>query len=366
MLSIRETDMRYIGISNADGKVWVLPCSYISTGLLLYHPSSLKGKLLKTFLPYIHNIKCVKDILKIRHVENPVDKSVVQYLQTVFKDRNIILAFFLGTPCKNQKMTIQVSKKTGELLGYCKLSNDENVSLLFRREKQLLRYLHERGVQNIPMCLDYDRLGNGYYTFVQTTIKSKHSKIVHRLTNMHVEVIKSFNEKTEVKTTYRETDYFSLINELEENISKFRKRERIILLDAKKLIDDYYEPQTLWYAYHGDFTPWNCFIEGQSLFTFDFEYAKYTCPKYMDLIHYLSQIAHLEKHMHSKEMYNYIIHKTNVFPEDITDFRMLYLSYMLYQFAFYSKMFNWNFPTTDSGYICWIGQIKLLLNNYRI
>ena len=51
-----------------------------------------------------------------------------------------------------------------------------------------------------------------------------------------------------------------------------------------------------WSAYHGDFTPWNTFVDDGQLFVFDWEYAQRSCPPLLDKYHWFTQTWIFEKH----------------------------------------------------------------------
>ena len=48
-------------------------------------------------------------------------------------------------------------------------------------------------------------------------------------------------------------------------------------------------------ACHGDFTPWNMFVEKNRLFVFDFEYAAKSYPPGLDRYHFFTQTAVFER-----------------------------------------------------------------------
>ena len=59
-------------------------------------------------------------------------------------------------------------------------------------------------------------------------------------------------------------------------------------------------------AYHGDFTPWNMFVEGGELFVFDWEYAGMSYPEGLDRYHFWMQTAIHEKHWGAEELRRYM------------------------------------------------------------
>ena len=58
-------------------------------------------------------------------------------------------------------------------------------------------------------------------------------------------------------------------------------------------------------ACHGDFTPWNMFVEKGKLFVFDFEYAALSYPAGLDRYHFFTQTAVFEKHWNADDILAY-------------------------------------------------------------
>ena len=52
---------KFYRFTNADAKTWVVPANNISIAMCLYQPSGIKGKLLKSLFPLLHNIPDHKD-----------------------------------------------------------------------------------------------------------------------------------------------------------------------------------------------------------------------------------------------------------------------------------------------------------------
>ena len=94
---------------------------------------------------------------------------------------------------------------------------------------------------------------------------------------------------------------------------------------------------------------------------FDLEYASRSCPPYMDLFHFFEQVGRLENNMEAADLYNEYVRKKPLIQKYTSSPSILYISYLLYVFTFYSQMFDWKFPKDDIGYISWKGQLKIVL-----
>lgn len=286
-------ESNYIKISNAEGKIWILPEKHLKVGFNIYQPTSLSGRLLKKLLPMIYKVSIVRwlvdKVLKIEHCDLDIPEAVRVKIEELF-EQEIILSYFSGTPSAHMKPTVQIST-TDEILGYAKFTSKKNIFNLFSHEKQVLDYLQKKGIVNIPKNLFCGQLSDEYCLFVQDTIKTERSKSLDVITDKQIKFVKNFCELSEVEMEYFNTDYYHQVHQLlnqKELIRKFnidaKILEKVILFVDKTL-----ECEILFSGYHGDFTPWNSLYEGNDFFVFDFEYFQYSYPKYLDVFHYYTQ-----------------------------------------------------------------------------
>lgn len=355
--------MKYYMVKNANGKVWYFPVKNLKTGMMLFQASSKNGKLLKLLFPLIHRISLFRTILKIEKVECPIDACVQNYINNLFvKKEHVDFSIFMGTPCKNQKITIQISKDK-HILGYCKLTTAKEVFGLFKKEINVLAMLKTKGIQQIPDCIDSVLLPNGYYTFVQSTTKTLKSYSSSKLSVEHISFLKEVKCTTLQKVCYKNTDFYKIIHELAQHEGCFSQSENSLLRYLINKVDGYYGITVEFCFAHSDFTPWNTYIAKGKLYVFDFEYALSTCPPYMDAVHFVSQVGHIQKQMSGERLYSYILKNLSLIDNDVSDLKMLYLSYLLFIFSFYNRMFDWKFSKSDIGYKCWMEQLEILKNN---
>ena len=332
--------------------------------MLIYQPSAWKGKLLKRWFPLVSRLDwfgIIKQALHIDVCDFPFDDEVICYLKKQFECDEIWLSLFMGTPSMSQKITIQVASGR-KILGYCKLAKSAEILKLFRKEQIILESLREKEITNVPTCLDVATLSNGHHTFVQTTRKKRTSDVLHCLSDLHVDFLDTLVERTSVNIAYDHTEYAQLIEDLMAHTCSMNPEDIDVINKVYDCIVSHFRSVKQFCVCHADFTPWNSYYENGTLEVFDFEYAMKTCPTYIDLFHFVGQTAWLEDHLdaanvyqRSKKSYRWLIGRTES-PE------MVYLAYLLFIFAFYSKLFQWNFPASDAGYQLWVGEMKIWLN----
>ncbi|MFR9567909.1 MAG: phosphotransferase [Rikenellaceae bacterium] len=290
---------RYLRFSNADGKVWIVPLKGMRTALNLYQPSSRNGLLVKLLLPYLYWLLIVRRVVGAQRVDVALEPEFERRLQSVLNRKEFDFSIFEGTPSVHQKVTIQLS--TGaKILGYCKVSNNPDVVQLFDGEAKILSDLQSRGIENIPRVLYCGAIskGNADSIFVQSTIKTNSSEVVHRWRAEHSEFLGQLQQRTAHKILFAESDFASSLRLLDGYLDRFEVGSRATLARALERVRDHFgSGEVSFSAYHADFTPWNILFERGKIFVFDFEYASMSYPPQLDWYHFFTQTAIFERHL---------------------------------------------------------------------
>jgi hypothetical protein len=284
-----------------------MPVRRLKTAMNLYQPSGMKGKLLKCLFPYLHWNSAVRRILQAEAFHCALRNDIYQLLCRVFGVEKLVFSVFGGTPSVHQKITIQLTAGN-RILGYCKLSdNDETISL-FHGETRILKTLRDRRVMDIPQCLFCGRLQDGTGIFIQSTMKTNNSKTVHKWTKLQEQFLANMYEKTKQELLFEDTDYYQMLLALKQHLEWLPDNidKNIVELSIYQVMSAFCGKKVEFSAYHADFTPWNMFVERNRLFVFDFEYARMTCPPKLDRYHFFSQTAIFERHWSANEILEYI------------------------------------------------------------
>lgn len=287
---------KFYRFGNADGKYWIMPARNMRTAMNLYQPSGRKGKMVKRLLPCLHLFAPVRKAIKAETLHCRLNSELHNLLCKVFDVQEIEFAIFEGTPSVHQKITMQLSQGN-RILGYCKLSENSNIKELFDKESKMLSWLEEREINGIPRILYCGTLSNGMHIFVQSTAKTSSSAVIHEWSDLHEDFLAQLHDKTKQRITFEESDYYSTSLSLEKHMDWLPDNidESIILKAISDIRKRYCGCEVEFSAYHGDFTPWNMFVEKKELFVFDFEYAGVSYPKGLDRYHFFTQTAIFEK-----------------------------------------------------------------------
>jgi thiamine kinase-like enzyme len=164
---------------------------------------------------------------------------------------------------------------------------------------------------------------------------------------------------TKKKILYKESDFFKSIDYLLclENKIPISDFNNIKL--AYNIINNYfsrekYDGYVEFSVYHGDFTPWNMFEEKGKLFVFDWEYYSLTYPPFLDIFHYIIQIALLEKKLDIQSVFRYYDEQKKILSAFFNDIDFLLLCYLMNIISFYFKLNDGDLSLNDRCYVKWI------------
>lgn len=287
---------KFYRFGNSDGKYWIMPVRGMRTAMNLYQPSGIKGKMLKALLPLLYWLPLVRKAIHAEQMCCSLKKEFHTLLCKVFGVREIEFSIFEGTPSVHRKITMQLSSGS-RILGYCKLSESNDIKALFDKEGEMLTWLSGKGMTDIPRALYCSTLDSGVHIFVQSTAKTASSSIIHEWDRLHEEFLARLHDRTKQKMLFEESDYCKALLALEEHIEWLPSNvDPAVITKATAIARERFCGREVEFsAYHGDFTPWNMFVEKNRLFVFDFEYCAKSCPPGLDRYHFFTQTAIFEK-----------------------------------------------------------------------
>lgn len=347
-------------ITNAEGKTWLMPARHMQTAMELYQPSGRNGKLLKKWLPWVKGMEMVRKRLHIAKCRLRLKDDIQALIGKSFGLNDFEYSFFLGTPCPRQKITVQIFQGQ-RILGYVKFTESKNVEGLFLHEEGILNSLHRRGVDNVPKVMFCGSMG-GLYMFMQTTSKTKHSTTLHEWSALHSECLRNIIQKTTQDIGFKETDYYRFIISQKDSICRFEEKNRKALERGLDIVCRHYGNIRGYCFFHGDLTPWNCYIEGGRLYLFDLEYASMTFPPYLDMIHFVMQIDILVKHLDAGQI---ILHlQEGILEKEMGNgCKEAIIAYLLFILFFYMDFFD-TFDSQDNGYRVWTSLLDYYVKQY--
>lgn len=287
LISEKKGD-KYYSFSNSDGKKWSIPLKNTKLSLLLYEPSATKGKILKRFFNVASKFRALKLFLNGQYVDIECSELLLNLLREKFGS-NLEFSIFWGTPSVDQKITMQIFKKD-KILGYCKIGYSDRTKRLFKHEKEILDFLEQKHLKNVPRCLCSKKIEHANI-FVQDTLKELKSTIMSSYNDVHSRFLNELYKKTYCEVLFEDTDFYKELLFLKDNINDIKKIDQRCRVNhfLEDFICQYKGKFVNWGLVHRDFTPWNtCCVNGD-LYVFDFEYALFNAPSCIDKCHFLCQ-----------------------------------------------------------------------------
>lgn len=292
----------YIRITNGEGKTWILPKKNMGSAFEIYQPVTTNGKILKYALPIAAKLGFVPIVHNEVEIEDIVPKAILEKIRQCFSDIPYQLSYFGGSPGTHMKPTIQIFSGR-RILGYVKYTDNPDIKKLFDNEEIILNYLQEKEVKSVPACLFNDKV-DGYYIFVQNTQKKLHAKIVHKMSDVYRTFAQDIFQKTKCLISYDKTDFFVMLEDLKCRLFNLSEEDQIMVTKAIDKVNNYYhsKEKVEFCVCHRDFTPWNTCMVNESLYVFDWEYARKTYPSGIDLARLYVELKRREERKTNQEI----------------------------------------------------------------
>jgi thiamine kinase-like enzyme len=356
---------------------WIVPLKskelFISS-LALYQPSLMKAKFLKKL-----TILAAKGGLSNLTIRNKIYFQRNDWsIKKIFNRNNLNYAFFTGTEGCHRKITVQVMDEDGIILGYIKISDNEDIDRLLNNEAEILEDLSRLKITKglFPKVIYHGPMNN-VNILALDTLKSVYSKFSSNLSDSHINFLSEIFHKTSRVMEYKESGFAKrlrkrlrcLENEKLKNLEdeKFLKLLRIIDFIEEKIGNEILP----FGICHRDFTPWNTFFHNDKLYVFDWEYAEKEYPPMLDLFHFIVQDGILVKHLKPERLIKLIPKHRRLLKKycdslGIKDSLImpLLLCYLIDISLLYIERENNNpVPTTSKTLHIWNEMIEIIVNS---
>jgi thymidylate kinase len=274
---------------------WLFPlgngCGALE-GLEVYKPYATGARVWKSLLTLVVAARCQSLVPHKVLVASRGSLPLEALVREVTGEAETVFALSLGTPNRFRKLTIQVMRPEGEILGYIKLPLTEAATERVRHEAEMLRRLGNfaalRG--HIPKVLHAGDWKNGYILF-QSCGPSCPGPI--QFNNLHEDFLRKLGGLHQVLKPGE-----ALVKEVAARWQKagpsldpaWRALGQAALKKAAHELDGAMIPCGIM---HGDFAPWNTRVERGRLYAFDWESAAWDAPILWDPFHFHVQVASL-------------------------------------------------------------------------
>jgi hypothetical protein len=290
---------RFAVVPSRNQPRWLLPLTSdrrAIDGFEFYTPYSRATRLMKALVVHVRATGWegwVRHSVLVAACEPlPIEKLA----REVTGDKNITFALSLGTLGSVQKLTVQVMRSDGTILGYLKLPLRSGAEQRLRHEADVLQKLHSfpKLRAHIPRLL-FAGLWEGRYVLFQSAVDGEPGPV--HLSRLHEEFLEVLRGCEPAMLPGRR-----LIQTIGHRWEKtapllgtnWQRLGREALGIASRELDSV---QIACDAQHGDFAPWNTRVHPKGLMVFDWESAAWDVPVLWDRFHFLAQTeCHLNVH----------------------------------------------------------------------
>lgn len=205
-------------------------------------------------------------------------------LAGAFEDRAAHVAYFTGTEGPHRKTAVQVMTSDGSILGYGKLSRTERLRPYLRNEAAMLNRIAALALKtaDVPRVLalrDDDLLT----LLVTDSVKSSSHTAPRMPGAEHLTFLEELRTRTERPNAQTTLDALAHRAAALASVAGPEWTSRLTRVEAAlRPVADHVPVCFV----HGDFTPWNTFLQDGRLYVFDWEYANELWPVGFDLAHF--------------------------------------------------------------------------------
>jgi hypothetical protein len=274
------------GRSNA--RWWLIPLvtrASAASGFALFQPQLTSARVIKTLA--VAATVCGLPLLARRSTAwSMVGQSTLA--QHFPESQRPVFAYFTGTDGPHRKLAVQVMDEDGTIVGYAKCSADPVVRKLIAHEAEVLVRLQRVGLRSaLVPALRFSGVVDGTHVIATDTRKTFWSSTDRTYGALH----RAFLEELFHKTRQPDASSVQFEAKLQQVWQPLRSRvesawQQRIDASLQALGRQGETPIPVCLG-HGDFTPWNTYTVGGSLYVFDWEYADAKAAAGGDAIHFV-------------------------------------------------------------------------------
>lgn len=282
---------------------WLLPHAAKRLGidgLQLYMPHGHVGRMVKALIVQARATGWDGWVSDSVVIASRTALPIETILREVTGEAEIALSLSPGTPGAFRKLTVQVMRHDGSILGYMKMPMTDAAGERLRHEATIVRDLHSYSKLRpyIPRLI-FAGLLEGRYIVFQSALEGKAAPL--RYAPLHETFLERLHScRSERRPGQRVVEeagqkWNRIAGRMGEKWQKLGREA--LSLAARELSGR----EVACGIAHGDFAPWNMRMDDGDLRLFDWESASWSTPLLWDKFHFLTQTECLFKTRHPRE-----------------------------------------------------------------
>ena len=297
----------------------------------LYQPSSLRGRALKRLV----------DRGALRGEKVWLEEGALATLETAMAQAlggvDIHLAFYLGVPSPEQKVTAQVLTPAGKPLAYAKIATSPLAQAAIEAEWRTLLRLSGSLRGKVPEVLDWFPWQGGKVLLITSGPEHVGPK---KLSSVHSSFCESLLLSSAEENVFGESPMWARMEQTLLRLNTDLPDTLAALYDrALQRLSEELGPVLLPLSLaHRDFAPWNTRLGPEGLFVFDWERAEQSVIPLYDVFHFRAIQAALYQRRRYRPDRRFLEHLLRrLWPEGHRHLPTLYLAYLVDMSLVYSE-----------------------------
>ena len=252
-------------------------------------PSSLKAKAAWGLTRFMYSLNYPQLIFPSRLIVarredsgDSLNSKLKDFLIDVLENDSIELLMYAGAQGYYQKFTVQVVDRKGITVAYAKIGNTDQARKRIEVEGKVLREFEQIRLSRlvVPKLIRLDHLEDFNATILVQTPSTGYDECKRTLDVRHMDALADL-----FRITRRDVQGDELVANMMETIDGIvieSEKLRRLLAGVKKavfrLAPRLEGKDFVLGTSHGDFTPWNVYLRGESVFAFDWECSSQRFP----------------------------------------------------------------------------------------
>jgi len=266
-------------------------------------------------------------------------------LDGAFEGRIAHVAYFTGTHGPHRKTALQVMNVDGKILGYAKLSRADHVRPYLRNEAKMLARVAALGLKTAEAPELLATRDDGALTLLVTDSRKSREHSAPLVPGPeHIAFLRELHACTGRGGAF---DALDTLSRRASDLAPLAGRDwstRLARADTVLRPSADVIPVCL---NHGDFTPWNSFLQGGRLYVFDWEYGNSTWPVGFDLVHFMLATIPPDRQVDSLPLLTEALASTHFDGDAEAASRALLLSLVCHAVFYMNRLAEVAAPLTD-------------------